>query len=59
MFEREQDENPQQQDDENFDGDPDEDAELLEPEWVLLTYPCPNCGRRNEKVSSSELISPD
>uniref|UniRef100_A0A0D9YWS5 RBR-type E3 ubiquitin transferase n=2 Tax=Oryza glumipatula TaxID=40148 RepID=A0A0D9YWS5_9ORYZ len=49
MFEREQDENPQQQDDENFDGDPDEDAELLEPEWVLLTYPCPNCGRRNEK----------
>uniref|UniRef100_A0A0E0GBK6 RBR-type E3 ubiquitin transferase n=1 Tax=Oryza nivara TaxID=4536 RepID=A0A0E0GBK6_ORYNI len=58
MFEREQDENPQQQDDENFDGDPDEDAELLEPEWVLLTYPCPNCGRRNEKANLTSTLVP-
>uniref|UniRef100_A0A0E0NJK0 RBR-type E3 ubiquitin transferase n=1 Tax=Oryza rufipogon TaxID=4529 RepID=A0A0E0NJK0_ORYRU len=58
MFEREQDENPQQQDDENFGGDPDEDAELLEPEWVLLTYPCPNCGRRNEKANLTSTLVP-
>ena len=44
--------NPQQQRDEN----PGDHAELLE-QRVQLTYPCPNCGSRNEKVSSTELIS--
>nr|BAD07910.1 GCN5-related N-acetyltransferase-like [Oryza sativa Japonica Group]BAD08145.1 GCN5-related N-acetyltransferase-like [Oryza sativa Japonica Group] len=42
--------NPQQQRDEN----PGDHAELLE-QRVQLTYPCPNCGSRNEKYPKLEL----
>lgn len=49
---------PQWQDDEDSDEDSEEDAEQIELEWVRVhTYPCPNCDRRHEKVSSSQLIA--
>uniref|UniRef100_A0A0D9VJR9 RBR-type E3 ubiquitin transferase n=1 Tax=Leersia perrieri TaxID=77586 RepID=A0A0D9VJR9_9ORYZ len=55
MFEVQQFQNPQQQGDENdvFDQD---DEELLEPIWVPFTYPCPTCGRRNEKWGTNNHI---
>ena len=42
-------------DDEDSDND-DEDQEELEPELPWL-YPCPICGRRNEKVSNSSYLA--
>uniref|UniRef100_A0A0A9DU32 RING-type domain-containing protein n=1 Tax=Arundo donax TaxID=35708 RepID=A0A0A9DU32_ARUDO len=35
--------------------DDDEDPEELEPEWVWL-YPCPTCGRQNEKPGTNNHI---
>ena len=42
-------------DDEDSDND-DEDQEELEPELPWL-YPCPICGRQNEKVSNSFYLA--